>query len=148
MSPRPPPPPIPPRDASLSAVSGSPRPPRVTTFGSTQRPLHLQTSGSYAPHGLILAPISGGSTMPQHHPPAPHPQHIPPTQHSSAPYLPPSQPDFNNGWVSMSYHERPLAFSSPVSSSAYSTPASFPYDQQIEHTSPRKYSHEVNRRRV
>lgn len=151
MSPRAPPPPIFPRDTSLSTVSESPHPLHATIFSSTQLPPPLQSGGGYAPRSYgrpILAPISmptgspgGGSTMQQHHPSAPHPQHILPTQHSSAPYPPSSQPDIRR--PPMGYlPERPPAFSSPAPSSAYSPPASFPYDQPTGHA-PRRYSHEA-----
>ncbi|KAF8423581.1 velvet factor-domain-containing protein [Tirmania nivea] len=149
MSPRPPPP-IFPRDVSLSTVSESPRSLHAAIFSSTQLPPPLQPGGGYAPRsysGPILAPISistgspgGGSTTQQHHPSAPHPQHITPTQHSSAPYPPPSQSDGIRR-APMSYlPERPPAFSSPAPSSAYSTPASFPYEQHAS----RRYSHEAS----
>lgn len=162
MSARPPPPPIFPRDASISTVAEPPRPLHATTFSSNQLPPPVQSGGGYAPRsysGRSYAPISittnspgGGSPMQQQHPSAPH-QHIPPTQHSPAPYPPPSQSDGNFRRVSMGSYlsERPPAFSSPASSSTYSSPASFAYDQRIEHASSRRYSHEAspeNRRRV
>ncbi|KAI5780191.1 velvet factor-domain-containing protein [Peziza echinospora] len=161
MSPRPPPPPIFPRETSMSAVSESPRPIHAGTFNSNQLPPPMQSnaSGYAAPRsytGPILAPISipttsggGGSAMQQQQQQQPAPQHIPLGQHSLGPSYPQqNQSDINHGIirrVSTSYErlsERPPAFSSPASSSAYSSPASFSYDQRPDYGQSRRYSNE------
>lgn len=156
MSPRPPPPQLYPRETSLSTVSEPPRPLHATAFNSNHLPHPLQSGGGYAPRtydGPSLAPIpiptsssGGGSAMPQQHQSPPHSQHIVPTQHSSTPYLSSTQPDAN---LRRSFlPDRPPVFASPASSSTYSSPASFPYDQRPEHpptrAPTRRYSHELS----
>lgn len=122
----------------------SPNPFHLGQFSSTQLPPPVQ----YAQRNYnTLTPISGlpggGSTVQQY----PHASHSQCIAYSSPPYPSQLPPDIHSRWPAMNYDhralpERPPAFSSPTSSSAYSSPASFSYDPRSEYTPAQRFSND------